>query len=107
LSAILINRPGRYVTQDEIHLPDSVRALMAYTDDVASNDYAEFVVEVLLAGTHPDCMVSIAAAAFLPPRVRSVVADFVRDVLVDGLGHAQRRAVHAWALNWWMARFDR
>lgn len=92
--------------QTETTLPDNVVALMTYVDDAGWTEQAEFVVQLMMSSVHPDVESSVATAAFLPHGVRTIVAGFLHDMLVDGLSDEQRNAIFTWTQCWALASLD-
>lgn len=84
-------------------LPESAVALMQYTDAKPGTDEALVAVETILAGAHPDFVMSLASARLLPPEVREAVSSFVRHVLIDGLTQEQQQYLFSWAQQRMMA----
>jgi len=92
--------------RDQINLPDSAVALMAYVDDAGWTEQAELVVHVIMSSVHPDVEASVATAAFLPRTLRVHVAKFLNDILVDGLSDEQRHTIFSWTQCWALASLD-
>ena len=92
--------------RDQINLPDSVVALMAYVDDAGWTEQAELVVHVIMSSVHPDVESSVATAALLPRALRHQVAKFLNDILIDGLSDEQRHAIFSWTQCWALASLD-
>lgn len=92
--------------QIQTTLPDSVVALMNYVDDTGWTEHAELVVQLMMAGVHPDFESSVATAAFLPRSVRVNIAGFLSTVLIDGISDEQRNAIFAWTQCWALASLD-
>jgi len=92
--------------QTQTTLPDSVVALMTYVDDAGWTEHAELVVQIMMSSVHPDVESSVATAAFLPRNVRTNVAGFLSEMLVDGLSNEQRNAIFSWTQCWALASLD-
>ena len=92
--------------QTQTTLPDSVVALMTYFDDAGWTEQAELVVQIMMSSVHPDVESSVATAAFLPCSVRTNVAGFLSEMLVDGLSNEQRNAIFSWTQCWALASLD-
>jgi hypothetical protein len=78
-------------------LPESAVALIHYADAKPGSDEAQLAVETILAGSHPDFVMSLASASLMPPELRQAVSDFVRSALIDGLTQEQQRYLFSWA----------
>jgi|GEM_PF-3427948 len=87
--------------QPEMH--DGAVTLIRHVEEHGGTDDALVILEIILACTHPDFVMSPASAAFLPANLREAVADFVRIVLLEGLSEAQRGSLFSWAQRKMMA----
>jgi hypothetical protein len=86
--------------QDLIELPTSVIGLMTYVDNAGWTESAELVVQILMAGVHPDFECPVATAALLPSSVRMDVADFFNKILVGALTDGERGEIFSWTQLW-------
>lgn len=87
--------------QPEMH--GGAVTLIRYVEEHGGTDDALVILEIILACTHPDFVMSPASAAFLPADLREAVADFMQTVLLDGLSEAQRGSLFCWAQREMMA----
>jgi hypothetical protein len=92
--------------QIQTTLPDSAVALMAYVDDAGWTEHAELVVQIMMSSVHPDIESSLATTVFLPRSVRTNVAGFLSEMLIDGLSDEQRNEIFSWTQCWALASLD-
>jgi len=78
-------------------LPDSALALVAYVDQHARSEASLIIIEVVLASTHPDFVMSLVSACGLPSAVRRSIAGYLNHVLIHGLTDDERQTLFAWA----------
>jgi hypothetical protein len=79
---------------------------MAYVDDAGWTEHAELIVQIVMSSVHPDVESSVATAAFLPRSVRLHVANFLSDILENGLSNEQRHTIFSWTQCWALASLD-
>jgi hypothetical protein len=78
-------------------LPQSAARLVNYVDANGGTDDATLLLEIVLASSHPDFVMSLASARLLPLELREAVCDFVRYVLIDGLTPSHQQSLFLWA----------
>jgi hypothetical protein len=77
--------------------PLSAARLVDYVDAHGGTDEAMLLLEIVLASSHPDFVMSLASARLLPLELREAVCDFVRYVLLDGLTASKQQSLFSWA----------
>lgn len=87
----------------EPQMHQSAAPLIRHVEEHAGTADALIVLEIILACTHPDFVMSPANAAFLPAAVRRQVVEFLRSVLLDGIPEEQRASLFSWAQREMMA----
>lgn len=87
--------------QPKIH--DSTGTLIRHVEEHGGTEEALVILEIILACTHPDFVMSPANASLLPADLREAIADFLRTVLLKGLSEAQRGSLFSWAQRKMMA----
>jgi hypothetical protein len=85
-------------------LPGSAATLICHADAARERDEVLMIAEIFLACTHPDFLMSPAATRLLQPGLRIAVAEFLREVLIDGLTEHQRASLFTWAQEKMLAR---
>lgn len=78
-------------------LPESASILIRAVETVQQKDHAFAILEVILACTHPDFVMSVTNAAMLPAQLRQAVRDLISTVLLEGLDPDQAAHLFAWA----------
>lgn len=78
-------------------LPESASILIHAVETAQQKDHAYAILEIILACTHPDFVMSVTNAAMLPAELRQAVSDLVRTVLLEGLEQAQAARLFSWA----------
>lgn len=87
--------------QPQMH--DCAVTLVRHVEEHGGSENALVILEIILACTHPDFVMSPASAALLPGHLRDAIVNFMRIVLLEGLEEAQRGYLFSWAQRKMMA----
>lgn len=91
---------------DQKNLSASVVALMAYVNETGWTEEAELVVQIMMSSVHPDIESPVATATFLPRSVRLNLADFLKQILLEGISAEHRHQIFSWTQCWTLSSLD-
>jgi hypothetical protein len=85
-------------------LPQPAVALITYAETEPRDEVVQVLVEIVLASTHPDFVMSLATACLLPQNLREAISDYLSYTLLTGLNEKQRNALFSWGEAWMLSR---
>lgn len=78
-------------------LPDPALVLVDYVDRNPKSSASAVILEIVLASTHPDFVMSLFTATALSSSVRRAISDYLTYTLVHGLANEDQQNLFAWA----------